>query len=887
MTSPATRKMFLFALLSAIPMCGCFGGGGGHQGGGGGNAAPAPSIQVLSGNSGPVGASVTITGFNFGATQGTSTVTFNGTAATSVQSWADGNITVLVPANATSGNVVVTVAGLASNSVMFTVTAGTAPSITSINPNSGPVGSTATITGKNFGAAVGTNTILFNGSPNSAPVISWSATSIVITVPVGATTGGVTVTTNIARSNAVLFTVTAAPPAPSIGNLNPTSGPVGTAVAITGTNFGASQSSSTVTFNGTPAAITSWSATTIVAKVPSGATSGSVVVTVGGAASNGISFTVTAVLPPPSITSLNPTSGPVGTSVTIAGTNFGTSQGSSTVTLNGASLIVTSWSASSIGVDIPAGATTSSVVVTVGGVASNGVSFTVTSSGAGCANGGNAAALFSGDYAFREQAFGTTGGQPFVVFAGRFHSDGVNAITNGLLELNSLGFGGSNGTPLTFTGCFVLNAPDSPSGPALGTMNMLTGTGINFTMAIAVRTNGNGNFINFDTMRGAGNFEKQCPNAPSATCPAFSNSNISGDYVMAFDGFTATGSTANAAGVGRFHASAGATSGAVIDISSAGGVIALNDSFSGTYNVTDTTNGRAAVTANITYNNGSASGTAETFHFACYLAAINNSGVATAQLCMGLDTATAALPLMSGRIVIQNTPTAGWTVANAAPASNASIFWSTGINGSGDARVDVGQLTYNASANPPTVTVSQDQNHGGAYSFVQGTENISVASNGRLQVTESGSATAICYLLNPGDAFCVNEANNASLGSVVPQEAKPSGGFTTANFENSFAFSILIPATLPVNVVDGVAASTGSTETFSGLGYGNSTSGLSFTPFAGTYGILSAADAAIGRVSVTVTSPAADTLIFYIIDVNTAVAVSTSNMEPAVIYFNH
>lgn len=887
MTSPATRKLFLFALLAATPMWGCFGGGGGHQGGGGGNPTPAPSIQVLSINSGPVGASVTITGSNFGATQGASTVTFNGTPATSMQSWGDSNITVLVPANATSGNVIVTVAGQASNAVVFTVTAGAAPSITSINPSSGPVGSTVTITGMNFGAPVGTNTILFNGSPNSAPVISWSATTIVITVPVGATTGGVTVTTSVARSNAVLFTVTAAPPAPSISNLNPTSGPVGTTVTVTGTNFGSSQGSSTVVFNGTTAAVTTWSATSIVVKVPSGATSGSVVVTVGGAASNAIAFTVTVVLPPPSITSLNPTSGPVGTPVTITGTNFGSSQGSSTVMLNCASLIVTSWSATSIGVDIPAGATTSSVVVTVGGVASNGVSFTVTSSGTGCASGGNAAALFTGDYAFREQAFGTTGGQPFVVFAGRFHVDGVNAVTNGLLELNSLGFGGSNGTPLTFTGCFVLNAPGSPSGPAMGTMNILTGTGISFTMAIAIRVNGNGNFINFDTMRGAGNLEKQCPNAPNATCPAFSNSNISADYGMAFDGFTATSSTANAASVGRFHANAGALTGAVIDVSSASGVLALNDSFSGTYGVTDTANGRATVTASVTYNSGAASGTAETFHFACYLAGVNNSGVATTLLCMGLDTATATLPLMSGRIVIQNTPTGGWTVANAAPASNASVFWSTGINGSGDARIDVGQLIYNTSANPPTVTVSQDQNHGGVYSFVQGVEDIGVASNGRLQVTESGSATAICYLLNAGDAFCVNEANNASLGSVVPQEAKPSGGFTTANFDNSFAFSTLIPATLPVNVVDGVAASTGSTGTFSGLGYGNSTSGLSFTPFAGTYSIVSAADAVIGRVSAAVTSPAADTLILYIIDANTAVAVSTSNTEPAVIYFNH
>ncbi|HET8925013.1 MAG TPA: IPT/TIG domain-containing protein, partial [Candidatus Acidoferrum sp.] len=40
---------------------------------------------------------------------------------------------------------------------------------------------------------------------------------------------------------------------PSITNLNPTSGPVATAVTISGTNFGSTQGTNTVTFNGTPA----------------------------------------------------------------------------------------------------------------------------------------------------------------------------------------------------------------------------------------------------------------------------------------------------------------------------------------------------------------------------------------------------------------------------------------------------------------------------------------------------------------------------------------------------------------------------------------------------------------------------------------------------------
>ena len=77
----------------------------------------------------------------------------------------------------------------------------------------------------------------------------------------------------------------------------------------------------------------------------------------------------------PNIASLNPTSGAIGTPVTITGTNFG--HDGQLVTFNGVTATPTSWSATSITVTVPAGATTGNVVVTVGGQASNGVTFTV------------------------------------------------------------------------------------------------------------------------------------------------------------------------------------------------------------------------------------------------------------------------------------------------------------------------------------------------------------------------------------------------------------------------------------------------------------------------------------------------------------------------------
>jgi hypothetical protein len=88
------------------------------------------------------------------------------------------------------------------------------------------------------------------------------------------------------------------PPAtPAISSLSPNSGAVGTPVIISGSNFGSTQGSSTVTFNGTGASVSTWGNASIAAIVPTGATPGNVVVTVNGVSSNGITFTVVTLQP--------------------------------------------------------------------------------------------------------------------------------------------------------------------------------------------------------------------------------------------------------------------------------------------------------------------------------------------------------------------------------------------------------------------------------------------------------------------------------------------------------------------------------------------------------------------------------------------------------------
>ena len=176
-----------------------------------------PIIDLLGPSFGPVGITVEVIGRNFGATQGTSTISLNGLISP-VVSWSANRIVMIVPSGATSGPVEVTVSGFVSNGVPFTVTTPNpvGPRITAITPNIGPAGTTAVITGTNFlddpGAAnrstasyhitFGLNRITTNN------VLSWSDTSITVIVPnIPDGTYPVQVRSNDKESNFVDFTV--------------------------------------------------------------------------------------------------------------------------------------------------------------------------------------------------------------------------------------------------------------------------------------------------------------------------------------------------------------------------------------------------------------------------------------------------------------------------------------------------------------------------------------------------------------------------------------------------------------------------------------------------------------------------------------------------------
>src|SRR2546428_3429947 len=114
-----------------------------------------------------------------------------------------------------------------------------APTLTSFTPTNGPVGTSVTISGTNF---TGATAVTFNGVSASFSVTS--ATAIQATVPPGATTGPLSVTTpGGTATNTTNFTVI---PAPRHSRRPNTSHPVGTNATLCCTNINCATA---VTFN--------------------------------------------------------------------------------------------------------------------------------------------------------------------------------------------------------------------------------------------------------------------------------------------------------------------------------------------------------------------------------------------------------------------------------------------------------------------------------------------------------------------------------------------------------------------------------------------------------------------------------------------------------------
>jgi len=360
------------------------------------------TISVLDTGAGSQPAAMTPNPLNLAAgTTGTLTVTLAPapTAAGSLMVSSANPAVATVPASVlfTAGqptvSITVTAIAAGSTTVTATLNGGSAasqvtvspamPTITGFAPTSGQPGTSVTVTGTNF---INVQTVTLNGVSSTFTVTS--PTTLIAVIPPTATTGSLTVQTLAGTAtSATSFTVI---PAPTITSLQPATlsmlqGSTGTLTvsldAVQTADTAVTLASSTPTVATVPGSIT----------VPATQLSAPIAVTGVGrgqaditASLNGTSATSTITVAPgsPSLTSVSPSTGPVGTVVTLTGTSFNPLLASNQVMIGGRPVVVSSVNSAgtTMVVTIPTGVTSGLVTVTTpGGTATSTQGFTIVS----------------------------------------------------------------------------------------------------------------------------------------------------------------------------------------------------------------------------------------------------------------------------------------------------------------------------------------------------------------------------------------------------------------------------------------------------------------------------------------------------------------------------
>ena len=324
---------------------------------------------------------LTLTGGNFRSSRGSSYVLFAPNVRPSsgdYVTWSDSRIVVKVPVGAQSGDVKV-VTGAGASGTKRIVVESVSPQITSMSPRQVLYDQVVTVIGINFGSSRGSSSVRI-GSQSISSFASWSNTIIRFRVPTNMRSGNLTVRTSKGTSNAILLEIVS----PYLGSVSPVSVKPGDRLTLTGANFRSSRGSGYVLFTSnvrpTASDYVTWSDSRIVVKVPAGAQSGDVKVAVIGAGVSGTKRVVVESAASPQITSVSPRQVQYNQVVTVIGSNFGSSRGSSSVRIGSVAISsFTTWSSTIIRFRVPTNVRSGNVTVRTSAGTSNAIRLEITS----------------------------------------------------------------------------------------------------------------------------------------------------------------------------------------------------------------------------------------------------------------------------------------------------------------------------------------------------------------------------------------------------------------------------------------------------------------------------------------------------------------------------
>ncbi|MEM2759964.1 MAG: IPT/TIG domain-containing protein [Nitrososphaerales archaeon] len=288
---------------------------------------------ILSPTAGNRGTSVTVTGSNFNPSS-TITISFDHTALTTNPSTVTTSVTgtftatITIPITASTGARTITATDSEgrSGAAIFTVAAA---GVITLSPNNGISGTEVTVTGSNFTAntrvTIKFNTITVITFPSTIMTSSTGSFIAKFDVPAGTSAGSHTViaTDDLGKVGTGTFTIQGSGESVT---LSPASGLVGTTVTVTGTNFVAN-TPVTIKLDGNaiatnPASVTTTSTGTFTATItiPSIAVGSHTVSVTVGTKTASATFTLTQSQGPSIV--ISPTTGTVGSAITVSGSGF-------------------------------------------------------------------------------------------------------------------------------------------------------------------------------------------------------------------------------------------------------------------------------------------------------------------------------------------------------------------------------------------------------------------------------------------------------------------------------------------------------------------------------------------------------------------------------------
>jgi len=376
----------------------------------------------------------------------------------------------------------------------------------------------------------------------------------------------------------------------------------------------------------------------------------------------------------------------------------------------------------------------------------------------------------NGNYAFLVGGFEAQA--PFVA-AGSFVADGNGDITNGIMDTNS---SASLQTSLEFSGKYLIGSGN------LGTMtfNITSGGAGSRSFALALMANGNAKLIEFDDVTGTGTRASGVLLKQDTT--AFSDEAVTGDFAFGFIGNDAQGSRYGL--VGQFQADgAGNFKNGVLDSDDGISGPASDVNFTGGYSIPAVNapampSGRGTATISIAGQG--------TTNYSFYVVST------TELLVMEIDqVAGQGSPIVSGSILKQ----AGAGSFGSSSLNGTSVFETTALETSGASNTAASQVGLLITDGSGGLSATSDLNRGGTLSQPGGVGTYSVATNGRVTLTNSsiGSSQPIIYLVSQNTGFVIGTDLSVDFGFMESQSTPQSGAFTTASVSGTYAGGTVAP----------------------------------------------------------------------------------------------